>query len=114
MAVPKPTFGHPVYGLTWEHPLLRASAGSGSGPSFVPRGNGAPRGLSQHADFSMARTQGHHADDISAQVDLVVWSSAHFELTHETEDIDEERRALARRWIDKGARIEGGRAPVAS
>ena len=37
MAVPEHTFGHPVYGLTWEHPLLRASAGSGSGPSFVPR-----------------------------------------------------------------------------
>ena len=48
MAAPEQTFGHPVYGLTWEHPLLRASAGSGSVPSFVPRGNGAPMGLSQH------------------------------------------------------------------
>ena len=64
MAVPEHTFGHPVYGLTWEHPLLRASAGSGSVPSFVPRGNGAPMGLSQREHFSWARTQGHPADAI--------------------------------------------------
>ena len=59
-----PTFGHPALGLTWEHPLLRASAGSGLVPSFVPRGNGAPKGLSQRAHFSWARTQGHPADDV--------------------------------------------------
>ena len=28
MAVPEHTFGHPIFGLTWEHPVLRASAGS--------------------------------------------------------------------------------------
>ena len=100
MAVPEHTFGHPVYGLTWEHPLLRASAGSGSVPSFVPRGNGAPKGLSQRAHFSWARTQGHHADDILARVDQAVPSAVHYELTHETEDIDKERRALARRRLD--------------
>ena len=71
-AVPEPTFGHPVYGLTWEHPLLRAAAGSGSFPSFVPRGNGAPMGLSQHEHFSWARTQVHPADDISAQAEQAV------------------------------------------
>ena len=114
MAVPKPTFGHPVYGLTWEHPLLRASAGSGSGPSFVPRGNGAPMGLSQHAHFSWARTQGHTADDISAQVDQAVRSSVHYELTHDTEDIDEERRALARRGMDMASASQVCEPPVAS
>ena len=57
-------------------------------------------GLSQREHFSWARTQGHPADDISAQVDQAERSSVHYELTHDTEDIDEERRALARRWID--------------
>ena len=71
MAVPEHTFGHPVHGLPWEHPLLRAPAGSGSVPSFVPRGNGVPMGLSQHVHFSWASTQGHPADDISAQADQV-------------------------------------------
>ena len=35
-----------------------------------------------------------------AQVDQVVRSAVHYELTHDIEDIDEERRALARRWIN--------------
>ena len=77
MAVPEHTFGHPVYGLTWEHPLLRASAGSGSVPSFVPRGNGAPMGLSQPEHFSWACAQGHHADDILARIDQAVPSAVH-------------------------------------
>ena len=49
---------------------------------------------------SCTRTRGHPADDISAQVDQAVRSAVRYELTHDTEDIDEERRALARRWID--------------
>ena len=57
-------------------------------------------GLTQHEHFSWARTQGHPADDISAQVDQAVRSAVYYELTHDTEDIDEERRALARRWIN--------------
>ena len=80
MAVRAPTFGHPAYGLTWERPLLRASAGSGLVPSFVPRGDGVPMGLSQHVHFSWARTQGHLADDISAQVDQAVRSAVHSSL----------------------------------
>ena len=57
-------------------------------------------GLSPHVHFSWASTQGHPADDISAQFDQAVRRAVHYELTHDTEDIDEERRALARRWID--------------
>ena len=103
MAVPEHTFGHPLYGLTWEHPLLRASAGSGSVPSFVPRGNGAPMGLSQREHFSWARMQVHPSDDISAQVDHAVRNAVHYELTHDIQDMDEERRALARLWVDMRA-----------
>ena len=56
-------------------------------------------GLSQSEHLSWARTQGHHADDISAQADPAVRSVVHYELTHDTQDIDEERRALARLWL---------------
>ena len=108
MAVPERTFGHPLYGLTWEHPLLRASAGSGLAPILVPKGNGAPMGLSQHEHFSWARPQGYSADDISAQVDQEVRRAVHYELTHDTEDIDEERRALARLWIDLARAVQEG------
>ena len=68
MAVRAPTFGHPAYGLTWEHPLLRASAGSGLVPSFVPSGNVPPHGLSQCEHFSWAHMQGYPVDDVLAQV----------------------------------------------
>ena len=62
-----PTFGHPALGLTWEHPLLRASAGSGSGPSFVPRVTSLPW-VRLRETFSWACAQGHPAEDVLAQV----------------------------------------------
>ena len=71
-------------------------------------------GVSPHVHFSWASTQGHHADDISAQADQAVRSVVHYELTHDTQDIDEERRALARPWNGSGVSNAGGRAPVAS
>ena len=57
-------------------------------------------GLSQREHFHWARTQGHPAEDISAQANQEVRQAVHYELTHGIEDIEEERRALARRWID--------------
>ena len=35
-----------------------------------------------------------------AHLSLEVWSATHYELTHDVEDINEERSALARRWVD--------------
>ena len=70
-------------------------------------------GVSPHVHFSWASMQGHPAEDISAPADQAVRSVVHHELTHDTQDIDEERHALARLWMIC-ARIEGERAPVAS
>ena len=57
-------------------------------------------GVSPHVHVSWASMQGHPAEDISAPADQAVRSVVHHELTHDTQDIDEERRALARLWID--------------
>ena len=64
------------------------------------RGNGAPAGLDPRAHFDWARVQAHPVDDLSAHVSPEVRRAIHYELTHDVEDIDEERRALARRWVD--------------
>ena len=96
MAVLEQTLGHPSFGLTWELPVLRASAWSGSVPSLAPSGNGAPMGLSHRKHFHWASKQGHHAADISAQVNQEVRQAVHLELTHDIGNIDEERLAIAR------------------
>ena len=67
---------------------------------FVARGNGAPSGLDPREHSEWARVQGHPADDPSASIPIEVRRAIHYELTHDAEDIDEERRALARRWVD--------------
>ena len=64
------------------------------------RGNGAPAGPDPRAHFDWARVQAHPADDLSARISPEVRRAIHYELTHDVEDIDEERRALARRWVD--------------
>ena len=58
------SFGHPILGVTWQHPVLQANAGSGSEAVFVVRGNGAPAGLDPRAHFDWARVQAHAAADL--------------------------------------------------
>ena len=68
MAVPEHTFGHPNIWVDLGTSLTPGFCRELMVPSFVPRGNGAPMGLSQHDLFSWARTQGHPAEDVLAQV----------------------------------------------
>ena len=69
-------------------------------PYFVPRGFGAPSGLSHLEHFQWGLTIPHPGDNPSAHLSKELLEALLYELQIDAEDIDEHRRGLARRWLD--------------